>query len=42
LSSSTGGSQRTLNPEHPILRAAKIKLTIDANKLVHDIKTDVT
>jgi hypothetical protein len=42
LSSSTAGSHKILNPEYPILRAAKIKNIIDANKMVHDIKTDVT
>jgi hypothetical protein len=42
LFSSTAGSHKILNPEHPILRAAKIKLTIDTNKLICGIKTDVT
>jgi hypothetical protein len=42
LPSSMAGSHKILNPEHPILCAAKIKLTTDAEKLVHDIKTDIT
>jgi hypothetical protein len=42
LPSSTASSHKILNPEHHILRAAKIKLTTDANKLVHDIKTGIT
>jgi hypothetical protein len=42
LSSSTADSHTILHPENPILHAAKIKLTIDANELVHDIKADVT
>jgi len=42
LPSSTAGSHKILNPENPILHAAKIKLTTYTNKLVHDIKTDIT
>ena len=41
LYNSTAGSHKILNPEC-ILCAAKIKLTNNANKLVHVIKTDVT